>query len=228
MIWMPRMRHLFLLLSALTLSACTIGSQPLAFATASPAPTDPALSLSTLAAASVEPTARPTSAPTQTPPADPFAANFLMIPAPDCTKPTPALEDGPAYMPGAPERTNLHEEGMPGEKLLLAGFVVDQNCLPIPGARMDFWQADANGVMDETGFRLRGRQSTDSQGRYFLETVVPGALQPIHVRVEPPGGAPFITQIFFPLSSAGLPELHMDVDAREGLYVAYFSFVLTR
>jgi protocatechuate 3,4-dioxygenase beta subunit len=82
--------------------------------------------------------------------------------------------------------------------------------------------------MDESGFRLRGWQSTDSQGRYFLETILPGALKPVHVRIEPPGGAPFITQVFFPLSSAGLPELHMDVDAREGYYAAYFSFVLMR
>src|SRR3712207_6926313 len=50
---------------------------------------------------------------------------------------------------------------------------VDTRCRPVAGALLDFWQADARGEYDNSGFRLRGHQFADSRGRYRLRTVVP-------------------------------------------------------
>jgi protocatechuate 3,4-dioxygenase beta subunit len=52
------------------------------------------------------------------------------------------------------------------------------------------------------GYRLRGHQFTDDQGRYTLETVVPG-LYPgrtrhFHVKVQAPNGPALTTQLYFP------------------------------
>jgi protocatechuate 3,4-dioxygenase beta subunit len=176
-----------------------------------------------------------TSEPT-TPPSDPFTANFLQIPAPACTAPTPQQTEGPYYKSGSPERTVLRETGMPGEQLLVAGYVLDQNCQPIQNAWVDFWQADANGAYDNTGYVLRGHQFTDEQGRYYLETVLPGEYpgRPphIHLKIQPPNGTVITSQIYFPNSSSNAsdgifdPALLVTLDEREGLYVAYFNFVV--
>jgi protocatechuate 3,4-dioxygenase beta subunit len=56
--------------------------------------------------------------------------------------------------------------------------VLTPDCRPLAGARVDFWQADGNGVYDNDGYRLRGYQVTDGRGRYRLETVVPGRYEP--------------------------------------------------
>ena len=73
---------------------------------------------------------------------------------------------------------------------------------PVARALIDFWQADAGGVYDNSGYRFRGHQLTDAKGRYALTTVVPG-LYPgrtkhIHVKVQPRGGSILTTQLYFP------------------------------
>src|SRR5262249_59582752 len=50
-----------------------------------------------------------------------------------------------------------------------------RDCRPLAGALLDFWQADDDGSYDNQGFRLRGHQFTDAQGRYLLSTIVPAA-----------------------------------------------------
>jgi len=67
---------------------------------------------------------------------------------------------------------------------------------------MEFWQTDAQGAYDNSGYRLRGHLFTDAQGRYQMETVVPG-LYPtrtrhIHVKVIVPGGPTLTSQLYFP------------------------------
>ena len=61
---------------------------------------------------------------------------------------------------------------------------------------------DANGIYDNSGYRLRGHQYADGQGRYELETVIPGIYAGrtghIHVRVQAPEGTKLTTQLFFP------------------------------
>jgi protocatechuate 3,4-dioxygenase beta subunit len=115
---------------------------------------------------------------------------------------TPSQTEGPYYTAGSPERASLREAGLAGETLVVTGTVFDDNCAPIAGAKLDFWQADAAGVYDNTGFRLRGHQFTDEAGRYRLETVRPaqygGRTAHIHVKVSPPGGNTLTSQLYFP------------------------------
>ncbi len=118
---------------------------------------------------------------------------------------TPALTEGPFYRQGSPERTVLREASAAGRRLLLTGVVYDSGCRPVAGAWLDFWQADAGGSYDNRGFAYRGHQMTDAQGRYALDTVVPGEYPGraphIHVKVRASGaaGGPVLTtQLFLP------------------------------
>lgn len=231
------MHRLLLLLIASILVSCTLGPQPLVFSTpANLSTTTPARLLLQTAAPSASPTAEETHPAILAGSTDPFAVNVLHLPAPECSTPTPQQTEGPYYMSGSPERNILYETGMSGEKLIVAGYVLGKDCQPVPGAWVDFWQADANGVYDNNGYTLRGHQFTDSQGRYFLETVIPGEYpgrtEHIHFKVETPGGDMITSQLYFPDVSANNadeffdPKLIVTLEAREGLYVAYYSFVL--
>jgi len=129
--------------------------------------------------------------------------------------------EGPYYTPGSPERSSLIETGMPGTPIMITGQVFDQECNPIPGASVDFWQADANGVYDNAGFTLRGHVITDQNGYYAIETIAPGLYtgRPAHIHVKvfaPDGRELLTTQLYFPGS-----ENSPDVQAAPDLLVAY-------
>ncbi|MFN8413046.1 MAG: hypothetical protein U0Z26_11715 [Anaerolineales bacterium] len=115
---------------------------------------------------------------------------------------TPEVTEGPYFTANSPERASLLEDGMAGTKLIITGYVYDTNCQPIANAMLDFWQADANGVYDNSGYTLRGHQFTDENGRYELTTVVPGIYtgrtEHIHVKVQAPNGKLITSQLFFP------------------------------
>lgn len=137
-------------------------------------------------------------------------------PTPSCgddDDPTPAQTEGPFYTPNSPLRTSLLEEGIVGARMLLTGYVLDTACRPLARALVDFWHADANGNYDNVGYRLRGHQFTDDQGRYTLETIVPG-LYPgrtrhFHVKVQAPNQPILTTQLYFP---------DEPTNARDGIY----------
>jgi protocatechuate 3,4-dioxygenase beta subunit len=135
---------------------------------------------------------------------DPAPPAVEQAPAVDCTNltPTPAQTEGPYFTPNSPDRASLVTPGMAGTPLVLTGAVVDTSCRPVAGALLDFWQADSSGAYDNRGYELRGHQYTDEQGRFRLETVVPG-LYPgrtrhIHVKVQAPGGPVLTTQLYLP------------------------------
>ena len=120
---------------------------------------------------------------------------------------------------------------MPGTRLILVGYVLDQNCQPLPHAWLDFWQADANGEYDNEGYRLRGHQFTDAQGRYYLETILPGLyasrpIEHIHVKLRPEGGQEITSQLYF--SGQPVEGLTVTTEEREGFVVGYFNFVIPR
>ena len=112
------------------------------------------------------------------------------------------LTEGPYYTAGSPEDATLYEEGMPGTKLVVTGYVYDTNCQPVANAWLDFWQANANGEYDNSGYTLRGHQYTDANGFYTLTTVVPGIYpgrtEHIHFKVQAPNGQVITSQLFFP------------------------------
>jgi hypothetical protein len=155
---------------------------------------------------------------------------FSFLPAPTCNGTlTPAQGEGPYYTPNTPERSSLLEEGMEGEMLILIGYVLDENCQPISGAWLDFWQADTNGDYDNVGYTLRGHQYTDAQGRYYLETVLPGLynsrpIEHIHVKVQAPNGEMLTSQLYFP--NQPVENLTVDLQEQTGYWLGIFTFVI--
>jgi protocatechuate 3,4-dioxygenase beta subunit len=120
----------------------------------------------------------------------------------DDDDPTPAQTEGPYFTPNSPLRRSIVPAGAAGVRLTLTGRVLTTAGKPIARALIDFWQADAGGAYDNSGYRFRGHQLTDAKGRYALTTVVPG-LYPgrtkhIHVKVQPRGGSILTTQLYFP------------------------------
>ncbi len=115
---------------------------------------------------------------------------------------TPAVTEGPYFTAGSPERATLIDSNTQGMILTLTGTVLTADCQPVAHALLDFWQANSEGQYDNAGYTLRGHQFTDENGRYRLETVIPG-LYPgrtvhIHVKVQAPNGPLLTTQLFFP------------------------------
>lgn len=107
-----------------------------------------------------------------------FAAARTLAPTPAVADPddaTPEVGAGPFFKPRSPERTTLVEPGADGTRFVLTGRVLSTAGAPIAGAVVDFWHSDATGSYDQGGFRFRGHQRTDAQGRYVLRTIVPGA-----------------------------------------------------
>jgi len=166
------------------------------------------------------------------------AAGQILPATPSCGQeaPTVAQTEGPYYTTNTPLRTSLLEPGMVGTKLLLMGYVMTQGCKPVANALVDFWQADAVGVYDNQGFRLRGHQFTDEAGRYLLETIVPGnypgRTRHIHVKVQAPNGSPLTTQLYFPGEAQNATDriynkdLLMEVTDSANGKAALFTFVL--
>jgi protocatechuate 3,4-dioxygenase beta subunit len=163
-----------------------------------------------------------------------FAQGGRRAPTPEC-KPglsTVAQTEGPYYSPRTPLKANFRADAA-GEPIVLEGFVLDTQCRPLAGAWLDFWHADSTGTYDNSGFRLRGHQVTDAEGRYRLETILPavypGRTRHIHVKLSArEGGRILTTQTYFPgdpgntRDSLYRPEL---VARKSGALLA-FDFVL--
>ena len=117
----------------------------------------------------------------------PVAVDEPAAATPVCTgQLTSSNQEGPYFTPGSPERANLIDDGMPGTALLISGYVWSQECAPLAGAKVDFWQADANGVYDNLGYTLRGHVFTDETGYYEIVTIEPGPYpgRPPHIHVK--------------------------------------------
>ena len=117
---------------------------------------------------------------------------------PTCGEITPRETEGPFFKTHTPQRASFTN----APNLVVAGRVLTRDCKPVKGALLDFWHADERGEYDNRGYRYRGHQFTDAEGRYRLETVVPaeypGRARHIHVKVQPPGGRILTTQLYFP------------------------------
>ena len=175
-----------------------------------------------------------------------MAGGLLGVPATGLAQqcpPTPADVLGPFYRGGAPARTKLTDPGEPGDVLVVSGTVYGPDCrTPLPGALLDVWQADHAGLYeikepetltDRGQFRLRGRLLSDAQGRYEIETIVPGRYpippglpgleryagrtRPAHIHfiVMHPLFGPLTTQLYF----KGDPYLSQDPWAKPSLAI---------
>jgi protocatechuate 3,4-dioxygenase beta subunit len=124
---------------------------------------------------------------------------------PSCSA-TAADAEGPFYVPNAPVRSVL------GQGLVVTGTVRSAgSCTPIPGARLEWWQANPRGQYDDAH---RATQATDGEGRYRLETSLPGRYpgRPIHLHVK--------------VSAAGHRALTTQLYPKPGQTEIAFDFVL--
>jgi protocatechuate 3,4-dioxygenase beta subunit len=172
-------------------------------------------------------------------PLDEVLAQAPLDPTPECHHGDAATlrqTEGPFFKPSSPERADLIEPGMAGQPLELVGFVLSRGCKPLSDAIVDIWQADDKGDYDNSGFRLRGHQRTDAEGRYRFRTIVPGAYEGrtrhIHVKVAPPAGRLLTTQLYFPGDEKNRKDglfrsaLLMRTAKNQGWLAGRFDFVL--
>ncbi|UVF17532.1 protocatechuate 3,4-dioxygenase subunit beta [Microvirga terrae] len=72
-----------------------------------------------------------------------------------------------------------------GQRIVVYGRVLDENARPVPGALVEFWQANAGGryrhkketylAAIDPNFGGCGRMITDEEGHYWFRTIKPGA-----------------------------------------------------
>ncbi|MEM6434426.1 MAG: intradiol ring-cleavage dioxygenase [Cyanobacteria bacterium P01_D01_bin.115] len=162
----------------------------------------------------------------------------VLSPTPTCGDEavTPAQTAGPFFTPDSPERTSLLEPGMTGTRIVVTGQVLSTRCTPMANALVDFWHTNDQGDYDNQGYTLRGHQFTDGEGRYRLETIIPGfypgRTRHFHVKVQAANQPVLTTQLYFPEEPLnqrdGLfrPELLMAVQDEGNGPQALFDFVL--
>ncbi len=89
-----------------------------------------------------------------------------------------------------------------GTAITIAGYVLTRDCKPVSKALIELWHCDDHGEYDNAGYRLRGHQFSDDQGRWWFETILPGVYpgrtRHFHVKVQRPGGPVLTTQLYFP------------------------------
>jgi len=145
---------------------------------------------------------------------------------------------GGTHFKSSPARHSVLVAGTRGTRITLSGYVLTSGCRAIRGARVDFWQADANGVYDDTGVRLRSHQFTDARGHYWLQTILPGPYanrtRHLHVTVRARGERMVTTMLYFPGVSLNARDPFFDRRLLVRLRVvkrrfqARFDFVLGR
>jgi protocatechuate 3,4-dioxygenase beta subunit len=218
---------------------------------------------STAEPAIAEPTSappQPTEAPTET--AEPIPSDESPTAAPTATPAlpatatsppesievtyfTPAQQEGPYYTVNKPEdRDNdltvlAGAAGSPrGQVIEFGGKVYDATGQPVPGAIIEIWQTDSNGVylhpndpstgQRDPNFQFYGEAVTAADGSYSFRTILPGQYEPrprhIHVNVFLEGQELLTTQFYFaddpdvasdPLFTAG-DGAHLLIDLSEG------------
>ncbi len=132
-----------------------------------------------------------------------IAANVCML--------SKEVTEGPFYVDPKLIRADI-TEGVAGTPLALRLQVVNADCTPIVGARVDLWHCDAagsysgvqnlGGGADTTGQTfLRGTQMTDALGVAAFQTIYPGWYQGrtvhMHYKVILDDSAVLTSQIFF-------------------------------
>lgn len=124
----------------------------------------------------------------------------------DCVS-TPEQDASAFDLDTAPERIDL-TNGRPGSLLEINFTVQDSdNCLPVPGAQVTLWHADASGNYSGFGDAadedfLRGTQTSNASGTVQFTTIYPGwepgRTTHLNVKIAFDGEQRLITQLFFP------------------------------
>ena len=147
--------------------------------------------------------------------------------------------EGPYYKSGSPRTNELYNESITGEKVVLSGYVLNTDCTPVANAWIDFWQANGNGEYDNNGYTLRGHQYTDTDGKFFLVTVIPGEYPGrtphIHFKIRANDSSPIITsQLYLPDSKTNESDaifdqgLVMNVIREENKVFATYNIIINK
>jgi protocatechuate 3,4-dioxygenase beta subunit len=116
--------------------------------------------------------------------------------------------------------TRQHPDEPHGQRIIVAGRVVDEDARPLAGALIEVWQANAAGRYRHSkddhpapldpNFTGAGRTMTDADGRYTFTTIKPGAYpwrnhdnawRPAHIHFSLFGTnflTRLVTQMYFP------------------------------
>ncbi|HQV70311.1 MAG TPA: hypothetical protein PLJ62_06025 [Thermoflexales bacterium] len=207
------------LMAMLALSACGATNTPAT--TAAPKAAAQATQTSApVAAATVAATS--TAKPAATAAAIPTTVPVAAVTATTATASSPAsvdcstlklsaeLTEGPYYKANPPQKNSLVEANTTGTRVVMTGYVLTADCKPVANAKVDVWQADEKGSYDNSGYKYRGYVMTDANGKYSIETVIPGEYpgrtEHIHVKVWLPSGKVLTTQVFFPGQSSNASD----------------------
>ena len=122
--------------------------------------------------------------------------------------------------PAMADLTAQHAAMPQGQRIIVAGSVLDDAGRPVPDTMMEIWQANAAGryihgkdqwdAPHDPNFTGAGRVITDADGRYRFVTVRPGAYpwgnhrnawRPAHIHLSllgPAFATRLVTQLYFP------------------------------
>lgn len=143
-------------------------------------------------------------------------AAMAALPARAALLPTPRQTAGPFYPPALPVehdwdlvRVGGSAADALGQVAHVSGRVLDSAGNPVPGALVEIWQCDANGIYHHPGDRRTGRDPlfqgygrvlADAEGLYRFRTIRPvayaGRTPHIHFAVSGPSLAPLTTQMY--------------------------------
>lgn len=115
---------------------------------------------------------------------------------------------GPFYTENPPTMADnqLAKSSEAGERVIISGRVTNLDCTEmIADAIIDVWHANDAGEYDNSGYNLRGKFKTNSQGFYSFETIRPGKYlngsqyrpSHIHFKITAPGKDTLVTQLYF-------------------------------
>ena len=152
---------------------------------------------------------------------------------------TPSTVLGPFHVQGAVEKPLgvTLAAGAAGEPMRVEGRVTSADGTPLPGAELDIWHSDADGLYDVQHQgeppELRARFRTDAEGRFHFTSIAPTAypvptdgpvgamleatgrhpMRPAHVHfmISAPGHRTLVTHVF----AAG--DSYLDSDAVFGV-----------
>jgi protocatechuate 3,4-dioxygenase alpha subunit len=139
-------------------------------------------------------------------------------------------------------KIDLAGAGVLGERLTVAGRVLDGDGKPVPDALIEIWQANSHGKYAhpedaqnkplEPGFQGYGRVGVDENGRFLFATIKPGAVPGADGRMQAPHIAVsvftrglllrLVTRIYFPEEAANANDyvLSLVEPARRGTLIA--------
>ena len=149
---------------------------------------------------------------------------------------TESNPQGPYYVAGAPYKEKFDD--LPGQRLIITGIVLNQDCQIVPNAIIDIWQTDSNGNYYFEDFTLRGKITADDKGKYTIDTIFPGSYSEggttrpshLHLKISAPGMTSHTTQLYFEgdeyLDFMVRPSLILQLEERDGIMFSNFDFVI--